>query len=99
MRERVTSSEVDVEVEVGQSAGGGRASPSCTGNMNADELIICVSGWARWETETGNFEVRAGDALRSCFNFHIGYELSPQSAYITGGTWLSTQDVGPLGWP
>ncbi|ESQ26751.1 MAG: homogentisate 1,2-dioxygenase [uncultured Acidilobus sp. JCHS] len=32
-------------------------------NMDADELIIRVSGWAKWETETGNFEVRARDAI------------------------------------
>jgi len=32
-------------------------------NVDADELIIRVSGQAKWETETGNFDVRAGDAI------------------------------------
>jgi len=106
MRERVTSSEVDIEVEAGQSTvrraerqvrvvrlseletpdmkdpaaipplqvfyGQGisvevsrrrQGLPFMHRNMDADELIICVSGWAKWETETGNFEVRAGDAI------------------------------------
>ncbi len=106
MRERVTSSEVDVDVERGawrvlrserrvtvvrlsqletpdmkdpaaipplQVFSGENVSvevsrrraglPFFHRNMDADELIVCISGRARWETELGDFEVEAGDAI------------------------------------
>ncbi len=106
MKERVTSSEVDVELERGASRvlrssrevrvlrlsdlqtpdltdpaaippmqvfSGDNISvevsrrraglPFFHRNLDADELIVCIRGRARWETDLGELEVTAGDAI------------------------------------
>ncbi len=32
-------------------------------NLDADELIVCLTGRARWETEEGTFNVEEGQAI------------------------------------